>query len=53
MEFVVYAVALLIVLVGAVVIVRFFIKEKGRMRGVECQDVETLADHHSATQLPE
>lgn len=53
MQLVVYAVAALIVLCGAVVILSFFVKEKRRMRGVECQDMETLAEHHDPDQLIE
>jgi hypothetical protein len=53
MQLVVYVVAALIVLCGAVVILRFFVKEKRRMRGVECQDMETLAEHHDPDQLAE
>ena len=53
MQLVVYVVAAAIVLCGAVVILRFFVKEKRRMRGVECQDMETLAEHHDPDQLAE
>ena len=53
MQLVVYVVAAAIVLCGAVVILRFFVKEKRRMRGVECQDMETLAEHHDPGQLAE
>ena len=41
----VYLLCLLIVVAGAVFIIRFFVLEKRRMRGVECQDMETIADH--------
>lgn len=41
----VYLLCLLIVVAGAVFIIRFFVLEKHRMRGVECQDMETIADH--------
>ena len=47
----VYAAAVAVVVVGAVVILRFFVKEKRRMRGVECQDMETIADHLDPNQL--
>jgi multisubunit Na+/H+ antiporter MnhC subunit len=51
MQLAVYLVATAIVVCGAVVILRFFVKEKRRMRGVECQDMETLAEHHDPDQL--
>lgn len=41
----VYLLCLLIVVAGAVFIIHFFVLEKRRMRGVECQDMETIADH--------
>ena len=41
----VYLLCLLIVVAGAIFIIRFFVLEKRRMRGVECQDMETIADH--------
>ncbi len=52
-QVVVYAIAATIVVVGAVVILRFFVKEKYRMRGVECQDMETIAHHYDSNQLIE
>lgn len=51
MQLIVYLVATAIVVCGAIVILRFFVKEKRRMRGVECQDMETLAEHHNTDQL--
>jgi membrane protease YdiL (CAAX protease family) len=51
MQLAVYLVATAIVVCSAVVILRFFVKEKRRMRGVECQDMETLAEHHDPDQL--
>ena len=51
MQLIVYLVATAIVVCGAIVILRFFVKEKRRMRGVECQDMETLAEHHNPDQL--
>ena len=47
----VYLACSVIVIVGAVVIIRFFVKEKHRERGVECQDMETIADHYDGEQL--
>ena len=41
----VYLLCSLIVVVGSVFIIRFFVLEKRRMRGVECQDMETIANH--------
>jgi membrane protease YdiL (CAAX protease family) len=41
----VYLLCSLIVMAGAVFIIRFFVLEKRRMRGIECQDMETIADH--------
>lgn len=41
----VYLLCSLIVVVGSVFIIRFFVLEKRRMRGIECQDMETIADH--------
>jgi membrane protease YdiL (CAAX protease family) len=51
MQLIVYLVATAIVVCGAIVILRFFVKEKRRMRGVECQDMETLAEHHNPDKL--
>lgn len=51
MQLVVYLVAIAIVVCGAVVILRFFVLEKRRMRGVECQDMETIAEHQDPDQL--
>jgi multisubunit Na+/H+ antiporter MnhC subunit len=51
MQLAVYLVATAIVVCGTIVILRFFVKEKRRMRGVECQDMETLAEHHDPDQL--
>ena len=53
MQLVVYAIAVAIVVIGGVVIIRFFIKEKLRTRGVESQDMETIAEHHDPDQLVE
>ena len=53
MQLAVYVGAVLVVVCGAVVILRFFIKEKRRARGVECQDMETIAEHHDPDQLTE
>lgn len=53
MHLALYFVCLLIVVVGAVVVIRFFIKEKQRARGVECQDMETIAEHYDGEQLVE
>ena len=53
MQITVYVVCTVIMVCGAVVILRFFIKEKRRTRGVECQDMETLAEHHDPDQLAE
>jgi membrane protease YdiL (CAAX protease family) len=41
----IYLLCLLIVVVGAVFIIRFFVMEKQRSRGIECQDMETIANH--------
>lgn len=41
----IYLLSLLIVVVGAVFIIRFFMMEKQRSRGIECQDMETIASH--------
>ena len=41
----VYLLCSLIVVVGSVFIIRFFVLEKRRMRGIECQDMETIANH--------
>ena len=41
----VYLLCSVIVVAGAVFIIRFFVMEKRRMRGIECQDMETIADH--------
>lgn len=41
----IYLLSLLIVVVGAVFIIRFFVMEKQRSRGIECQDMETIANH--------
>lgn len=41
----VYLLCSLIVMTGAVFIIRYFVLEKRRMRGIECQDMETIADH--------
>lgn len=41
----IYLLCLLIVVVGAVFIIRFFVMEKRRSRGIECQDMETIASH--------
>ena len=49
----IYILCLMIVIVGAVVVIRFFIKEKQRARGVECQDMETIAEHHDPDQIAE
>ena len=48
-----YIVCLVIVIIGAVVIISFFVREKHRMRGVECQDMETIAEHYDSEQLIE
>lgn len=53
MQLVAYAIAVAIVVIGGVVVIRFFIKEKRRMRGVESQDMETIAEHHDPDQLVE
>lgn len=53
MQVAVYIVAVLIVMCGAAAILRFFVKEKRRMRGVECQDMETIAEHYDTSQLVE
>jgi membrane protease YdiL (CAAX protease family) len=53
MQVAVYIVAVLIVMCGAAAILRFFVKEKRRARGVECQDMETIADHLDSNQLVE
>ena len=53
MHLALYLLCLLIVVVGAVVVIRFFIKEKQRARGVECQDMETIAEHYDGEQLVE
>lgn len=49
----VYLACAAVVVIGAVVVIRFFVKEKRRMRGVECQDMETIAEHHDPNQLVE
>ena len=41
----VYLLCSVIVVASAVFIIRFFVMEKRRMRGIECQDMETIADH--------
>ena len=41
----IYLLCLLIVVVSAVFIIRFFVMEKQRSRGIECQDMETIASH--------
>lgn len=41
----IYLLCLLIVVVSAVFIIRFFMMEKQRSRGIECQDMETIASH--------
>lgn len=41
----VYLLCSLIVVVGSAFIIRFFVLEKRRMRGIECQDMETIANH--------
>ncbi len=53
MSLIIYMVCAAIVLLGAVVIIRFYIMEKRRTRGVECQDMETLSEHHNPDQLAE
>ena len=41
----VYLLCSVIVVAGAVFIIRFFVMEKRRMRGIERHDMETMADH--------
>lgn len=53
MQVAVYIVAVLIVMCGAAAILRFFVKEKRRARGIECQDMETIAEHYDTSQLVE
>lgn len=48
-----YIACSVVVLAGTLYIVRFFVKEKRRMRGIECQDMETIADHLDSNQLVE
>jgi hypothetical protein len=48
-----YIVCSVVVIAGTLYIVRFFVKEKRRMRGIECQDMETIADHLDSNQLVE
>lgn len=41
----IYLLCMLIVVVSAVFIIHFFVMEKQRSRGIECQDMETIASH--------
>ena len=52
-QLVAYIACSVVVVVGVVVIVSFFVKEKCRMRGIECQDMETIAEHYDSEQIIE
>ena len=53
MHLVVYTICAVIVVVGTVVIIRFFVREKRRTRGIEHQDMDTIAEHYNSEQLIE
>lgn len=50
-QLIAYIVCSVVVVIGAVVIVSFFVREKRRVRGIECQDMETIAEHYDSEQL--